>query len=431
MSIAATDIAPAAESGIEPAGVASARRRRIAVVVPAFEDTGGVITVTEFILRAIRRRSDFDVRLISLATSSTDPCSQLLSRPSTWFRGVAARTGNAHGEAFVHVGARLGEIEFQRLARRPQLSRLVADCDLIQVVAGAPGWARPLIGLGRPVVLQVATFTAVERRKRASEERGLLRLWRRFMTLISDRIDHAVLPSLDAVMVENPWMLDYVRRQVGDSRVKVRYAPPGVDISHFRPREHESNRLNPFILAVGRFADKRKNAHLLLEAYARLQARTPMAPDLRLAGADGPTDDFWGRADELGVRNRIRFHRHPTNAELAQMYRDATCFVLPSDEEGFGMVIVEAMASGLPVVATRCGGPDGIITDTVDGFLIPRDGVVELTDRLAWILQNAEAARAMGATARQTVEARYADAVAGQVYLDTYDELLAPVTNEA
>lgn len=401
------------------------RKRRIAVVMPAFEDTGGVTTVTEFVLRAIRRRPDFEVRLISLATSSRDPCSLLLSRPSTWLRGATIRAGRAHDEDFLHVGARLGEIEFQRLAKRPELSKLIADCDLVQVVAGAPGWARPLVGLGKPIVLQVATFTAVERRKRASQERGLLRPWRRLMTEISDRIDHSILGELDAIMVENPWMLDYVRRAVGDQAGKVRYAPPGVDTALFRPASRAASAGDPYILAVGRFADKRKNAGLLLEAYARLRAETPGAPRLLLTGADGPAMEFWRRAEQLGVRDYITFRPHPDNAELAQMYRAATCFVLPSDEEGFGMVVIEAMASGLPVVATRCGGPEGIITDGADGYLVPRDGVNELAERLAWILQNAAAARAMGARARRTVESRYADAVAGQVYLDTYDELLA------
>jgi glycosyltransferase involved in cell wall biosynthesis len=425
MSLAVGHLVPrtAAASGRQASG--ARRKHRIALVVPAFEDTGGVITVTEFILRAIRRRPDLEVRLISLATSSSDPSSLLLSRPATWLRGAISRAGRAHGEDFIHVGARFGEIEFQRLAKRPPLSRLVADCDLVQVVAGSPAWARPVLGLGKPVVLQVATFTAVERRKRASEERGPLRLWRRIMTAISDRIDHAVLGGIDAIMVENPWMLDYVRKAVGDAADKVRYAPPGVDTSLFHPAGNPSPNGEPYILAVGRFADRRKNAGLLLEAYARLQSQGTPMPRLLLVGADGPTPDFWRRADELGVRDRVSFRAGADNAELAQMYREATCFVLPSDEEGFGMVVIEAMASGLPVVATRCGGPDGIITDEVDGYLIPRDGVAELAERLARILQNAEAAHSMGARARRTVEARYADAVAGQVYLDTYDKLLA------
>ena len=81
------------------------RKRTIGLVVPSFEDTGGVPTVAEFILRAISRRPDFQARVISLATSARDDCSLLIARPSTWGRGVVTRSGHCHGHDFVHVGA--------------------------------------------------------------------------------------------------------------------------------------------------------------------------------------------------------------------------------------------------------------------------------------------------------------------------------------
>ena len=89
------------------------------------------------------------------------------------------------------------------------------------------------------------------------------------------------------------------------------------------------------------------------------------------------------------------------------------------------MVVIEAMASATPVVSTRSGGPDGIITDGVDGYLVDRDDAEAMADRIGRLVSDPAAAREMGRRARATVEARYSDTVAGDVYLNLYDELLA------
>jgi D-inositol-3-phosphate glycosyltransferase len=88
------------------------------------------------------------------------------------------------------------------------------------------------------------------------------------------------------------------------------------------------------------------------------------------------------------------------------------------------MVVIEAMASGLPVVATRCGGPDGIITDGVDGYLVDRGNRNQMADRIALLINDSAARKHMGERARATVEIRYADEVAGNAFLEIYDQLL-------
>ena len=402
------------------------RKRTIGLVVPSFEDTGGVPTVAEFILRAISRRPDFQARVISLATSASDDCSLLIARPSTWGRGVVTRSGHCHGHDFVHVGANLGEIEFQRLQPRAPLARLLRGCDLIQVVAGAPSWALPVVGLGAPVLLQVATLTAVERRSRARANRGAKALWRRAMTQVTARLDEQALRQVDAVMVENPWMEAHARAANAGRPTRVIYAPPGVDTALFQPAAERSVE-RPYILAVGRFSDVRKNPLLLLETYRRVVACREDAPDLLLAGFDGPPEVFWQGAREAGLADRIRFESRPDGPRLAELYRNAACLAVPSDEEGFGIVVIEAMASATPVVSTRSGGPDGIITDGVDGYLVEIGDADALADRLCRLIADPAHAQSIGLAGLETVRRRYADEVAGDVYLNAYDSLLEQV----
>jgi len=401
------------------------RRKKIAIVVPSFEDIGGVGTVAEFILRAIARRPNLEAMVVSLATSSRDPCSVLLRNPATWRRGIRTRQGHSHHAAFTHVGAVLGEIEICRLSPRGRLADLLKDCDMIQVVAGVPAWANPVLDLGKPIVLQIATLTGVERQARLPDNYRPLTLWRRAMTRIVSRMDNTALRQCGAVMVENPWMLQHVKDIVHDGPVLVRYAPPGVDADFFFPGDAAPPESEPrYILAVGRFSDARKNAMLLLEAYAELKRAMPDAPGLVLAGSHGPGETFWTRAQAYGLNQAVSFHAMPSNHQLAGLYRGALCLALPSEEEGFGMVVVEAMASGIPVVATRCGGPDGIIADGEDGYLIPCGDALAMANRLEKLAANPVFAREMGRKARATVEARYADKVAGDVFLEVYDALL-------
>jgi glycosyltransferase involved in cell wall biosynthesis len=156
-------------------------------------------------------------------------------------------------------------------------------------------------------------------------------------------------------------------------------------------------------------------------------SRLDRVPALVLAGPDDPGPGFWEQAERLGIRARIRFEPRPCEGALAALFRNALCLAVPSDEEGFGMVVIEAMASAVPVVSTRSGGPDGIITDGMDGYLVDRNDPVAMADRLCAIVRDPIAAREMGRRALTTVETHYADEVAGNVYLKVYDQLLEAV----
>jgi glycosyltransferase involved in cell wall biosynthesis len=274
------------------------------------------------------------------------------------------------------------------------------------------------------VALQVATLVDVERRKLLAESARVSGAWRRTMTNLTSRLDHAALRRVDAVLVENPWMESLARSLSVAGRPLVRYAPPGVDIVRFRPvAPGETTPFDrPYILGVGRFADPRKNVDLMLEAFSRMAPAG--RPLLVLAGSEFPPD-IVSRAERLGVARDLHLVVRPSIEELARLYRHAMCFALSSDEEGFGVVVIEAMSSGVPVVATRCGGPEGIVADGSDGYLVHRDDADGMASRLTTLASDPELRAGMGRRARSTVEHRYSEEVAGRAYLDVYERLLA------
>ena len=195
----------------QPVGT-SQGRPRIGLVVPALEEGGGIAAVAEFVCETIERSQAFNLRIVSLATSSRDPLSLSLTRPASWVRGVTTSEDTWQGRRFIRIGAFASELEFQRYRPRHALCAVLADCDLVQVVCGSPAFALAVCGLGKPVAVHCATRVVVERRARHAKLKGPSEAWRRWMTMITDRMDRKALRSVDAIQVMNAWMFDYARR---------------------------------------------------------------------------------------------------------------------------------------------------------------------------------------------------------------------------
>jgi glycosyltransferase involved in cell wall biosynthesis len=390
---------------------------KAAIVVPDLGTMGGVQTVAEFVYRTLEASPDFEPRLISLATASVDSSSSRLRLPSSWLKNPHTCVRTWRGIEYTHVGADFVEIETQRYRPRRILTDLLADCDFVQVVAGTPAWANVVRDVEQPVALQVATMIRVERQARL-KVRNRKSLWLQLMTAWNERIERETLERVDAVFVENQWMLDACSRLAGSSRVHL--APPGVDTLVFRPA---SQRRGEYILSVGRFSDPRKNVRLLFQAYAQILATVPGAPDLVLAGT-APSPEDCAFAQALGVGNRLHIHERVNTERLVELYQQAAVFILASNEEGLGMVLLEAMACGIPVVSTDCGGPSTAIVEGVTGHLTQVGDSDALALAVGGVLAEPSLNARMGHAARQHVIEQFSLPVAGRRFTDAYERML-------
>jgi len=127
---------------------------------------------------------------------------------------------------------------------------------------------------------------------------------------------------------------------------------------------------------------------------------------------------------ELGLRQHVTFVGHVDNVGDAVSACDV--IVCASREEGFGLGVVEAMAAGVPVVATRCGGPEDILDHGVSGLLVPAEDVGELVMAIRHLLEHPEVVAGLVSAARQTYGERFTAECSAAAFLSLVRELGTP-----
>lgn len=161
----------------------------------------------------------------------------------------------------------------------------------------------------------------------------------------------------------------------GIDGAKIFVNPCGVDLSQFSPLNSEQNGCFRIIYCGN--ISLRKGIHYLLQAFSELKLDNA---ELWLIGSM-PSPSF-GRLIEKYKSDKVRFLGTFPQDELRRIYAKGSVFVLPSLADGFGMVIPQAMACGLPVIVTRNAGATDIVTEGVDGFVVSIRDVARLKEKI-------------------------------------------------
>ena len=153
------------------------------------------------------------------------------------------------------------------------------------------------------------------------------------------------------------------------------------------------------LVCIGRY-DFDKGNDLLLQAWAKIEKQIPeWIIDIY---GNGNMETYQQLMVQLGI-DSSRCHLHGPITEVRKEYLQSSLFVLPSRYEGFGLVLIEAMACGLPVVSFDCeNGPRNIISDGQNGFLVQPFDVDAFAERLLMLIRNEELRQKMGVEAHQS-----------------------------
>lgn len=187
--------------------------------------------------------------------------------------------------------------------------------------------------------------------------------------------------------------------------------PVGKDTA---PRPEFFKEGKKYVVAIGRLVQQ-KGFDRLLEAWRRV---CDDFPDWQLCiiGAGPDEAELKGLAETLDVQYSVQFV--PPVQGLQGVYQHAQLYAMSSRAEGFPMVLLEAMAAGLPAVSFNCTGPDVIIRDGVDGFLVKQNYTDRLAAKMAELMKDDEKRRQFGERAREVTQ-RFSL----QAYLDAYETL--------
>jgi glycosyltransferase involved in cell wall biosynthesis len=312
-----------------------------------------------------------------------------------------------------------------RYAQRRELDDVLNGYDAVIGVFGTPAQCLMLRSVRVPAIAKVATLIALERRQLISSLKGVRRLVAKANLHITAKLDEKGLQTPDRLMVINEWMFNYCRERVGS---KVELAPPGVDTDFYIPLRSSADSLSneasksadsaPYFLFVGRLGDPRKDIQSLLRAYKIAVNAHGVTQKLILAGRGDIRPDDYRLISDLGIHEQVEVISDVSAGALLELYQRADLFVLSSAEEGLGIVLLEAMSCGVPVVSSATEGARYAIGDEEVGELIELGpGFVEALASALSHWSNDENARSRaGVKARQRAVEKFSYAAMSERY---------------
>ncbi len=391
----------------------------IAMLDPAYG--GGILTLLRELFPIL---TGWGVKPELLYLSASDsvlaPC-QLLRRFRWWDVHYKTNLGFP-GLALGHVPAHFRSLVYFWLY--PAVLQYIHEFDMHMVVGG------PLRGLTfalaqKPYLIWVGTLFIDEYKARAEVGDDYARevlassalpfiLWQEKLTL----------QRASLILAQSQYTADCIASTCPEVSGRIRVVPCPVEIPQLDTNQATTHTTD--VICVGRLSDPRKNIDHLLEAFSMVSEEHPGARLLLIGGTEERVTPL--RLAELGIQDCVLDLGKVSDAELSAYYREAAVFALPSRQEGLGIVVLEAMAYGVPVVSTRCGGPEDHIVDDKTGFLVGKDDAEAMARAILRLLNDCELRKQMSQAAREHAEKMFSRKVVAaqfhKAFMDVYPDVM-------
>jgi glycosyltransferase involved in cell wall biosynthesis len=206
-------------------------------------------------------------------------------------------------------------------------------------------------------------------------------------------------------VVANSWSLMQMAMKTDKRHYHVIHN--GIDTDYFSPSTESRNTQKPCeFLFVGRMQPQ-KNLFYLFDRIAELKVKTSKPFIFNIAGDGYLKPELESYAAKLGIDEYIKFFGWLSKPELLVLYQNADCIINPSLYEGMSNVLLEAMACGLPVIASHVTGNDALVENKWTGYLFDLDKPEELIDLLVSVVEDPAVIKPLGENARRQVVKNY------------------------
>ncbi len=215
--------------------------------------------------------------------------------------------------------------------------------------------------------------------------------------LIFKRLSKFIWKKAELVVANSEGLKNLAQKTAPKQKVEIIYN--GVDTNFFKPRRSIFKK--NVILFVGRLI-KRKGINYLLEAFSRISSERRKSWQIYLVGEGPEKNNLKNLTKRLKIVSQVKFLGRKNKKELIEIYNQAKVFALPSLNEGMSNTILEAMACGLPIIATNVGGSEELIKD--NGFIVPRANVIAIKEKLKEYLESEKLIRGHSSRSRRFVQ---------------------------
>ena len=361
--------------------------------------SGGVPSMLKIIIEYLHQRN-YQITLAYYSPYSMNP---ELSVPvlKLFQRRPSIKKDFFHGCDGVGVGCWLPELEFTHNWLTERWQNLIDQHTFHLTVSGSCLASYPYVQTKTPFWAWIATDWQGDREDRVKK----FPLVRRFVdtTLIkpvAKWMEKKIIASGNVIALSS-YTKSQLNKRCFDGAVNDILAMP-IDTESFKPQSKNEKKYR--IAFVGRFSDPRKNLNLLLESVAQVVEKIPLL-EVYLIG-DNLTLKQQEYSNELGIIEHLKIYDYMQRDALSKTLTTCDVFVLPSYQEGLCIAAMEAMSCGVPIVSTRCGGPEMFIENNVNGVLVDFN-VTEMSAAILQLLTNDELRLGYSFQARKTIVEQY------------------------
>jgi glycosyltransferase involved in cell wall biosynthesis len=314
-----------------------------------------------------------------------------------------AKTLSYFGMNCVEIGARWGFWEPGHYwFTRSTWKKYLKDFDYVFVVSGTCIAAHPAQLLNKKYVMWIATSYQEDRAERVKKLRGVHALINYCATGVMNKLEHTILNQASYIWAYSAYAeKDFTSKLNNKKDIMSRCGYP-IDSSTHQVLDGQKEEA---IIAVGRFSDPRKNIGMLLRVFQQLYERNNNLV-LYIVGMKPDAETLFPFIDFSSFKN-IVFTGQVSTADLHHFYQRCQLMLITSYQEGLGIVGLEAMYYGLPVVSTDCGGTADYVINGTTGYLVPINDDSAMADHAHTILSNAYHSQALSFNAKQLIAEQF------------------------